>query len=305
MQKLSHKYWSFMSLTLLVMTLGVIFTPPSFGKPLVVTTFSILEDMVHEIGQDKIDVKTLVGPDQDSHVFEPRPQNAKELGQADLIVVNGLGFEGWLDRLIEASGFHGKILVATTGITPLIYKSHGQEAIDPHAWHSLQNAQIYVDNIVAGLSELLPQDAAFFKARGEAYKIALQELEDDAHERLSAVPLGKRRVITGHSAFGYLGRDFDIIFYAPLGVSTESEPSAKGVALLIRQIQEEGIQAIFIENISNPRLMEQIANETHTHIGGTLYSDALSPPGSEADTYLKMMRFNLYSLIKAMEKNRG
>lgn len=307
-KQLKNKFGTTMESCLRILSIATIlllFITPSFGKPLVVATFSILGDMVHEIGQDKIDLKTLVGPDQDSHVFEPRPQNARELGQADLVVVNGLGFEGWFDRLIEASGFHGKILVATTGITPLIYKSHGGEAIDPHAWHSLQNAQIYVDNIVKGLSELLPQDAAFFKARGESYKASLENLEEEVQERLAAVPPGKRRVITGHSAFGYLGRDFDIRFYAPLGISTESEPSAKGVALLIRQIQDEGIQAIFIENISNPRLMEQIAQETHTHIGGMLYSDALSPPGTEADTYLKMMRFNLFSLISAMEKNRG
>lgn len=301
----SKKNWIATSLTLLAMTIGGMISTPSFGKPLVVTTFSILGDMVQEIGQDKIDVKTLVGPDQDSHVFEPRPQNAKELERADLVVVNGLGFEGWLDRLIEASGFHGKILVATTNIIPLVYKSHGEETVDPHAWHSLKNAQIYINNIVKGLSELLPQDAAFFQARGEAYKDSLERLEKEAHAHLAVIPLQKRRVITGHTAFGYLGRDFDIVFYAPLGISTESEPSAKGVATLIRQIQAEGIQAIFIENISNPRLMEQIANETHTHIGGTLYSDALSAPGTEADTYLKMMTYNLSSLIRAMKKNRG
>lgn len=278
---------------------------PSFGKPLVISTFSILGDMVHEIGQDKIEVKTLVGPDQDSHVFEPRPQDAKGLERADLVVVNGLGFEGWLDRLIEASGFHGKILVTTTGIAPLIYATNGETTTDPHAWHSLKNAQIYIDNIVTGLSMLLPQDAPFFKARGELYKKSLEALAQETRQRLAHVPLEKRKVITGHKAFGYLGRDFNITFSAPLGISTESEPSAKGVATLIRQIRMEGIQAIFVENISNPRLMEQIARETHTHIGGTLYSDALSAPGTEADTYLKMMRFNLFSLIKAMEKNRG
>jgi len=282
-----------------------LFTSSSFGKPLVVTTFSILGDMVHEIGQDKIDVKTLVGSDQDSHVFEPRPQDAKELGRADLVVVNGLGFEGWLNRLIEASGFQGKILVATTGINPLIYATNGEETPDPHAWHSLKNAQIYIDNIVKGLSELLPQEAPFFKMRGDLYKKSLSSLENEMRRRLASIPLEKRKVITGHMAFGYLGRDFEIIFSAPLGISTESEPSAKGVAALIRQIKREGIQTIFIENISNPRLMEQIASETHTHIGGVLYSDALSAPGTEASTYLKMMTFNLSSLIKAMEKNRG
>ncbi|MBA3813775.1 MAG: zinc ABC transporter substrate-binding protein [Alphaproteobacteria bacterium] len=289
------------------------FTTPSFAKPLVVATFSILGDMVHEIGQDKIDVKTLVGPDQDSHVFEPRPQHAKELGRADLVVVNGLGFEGWLGRLIEASGFQGKILVATTGIdpltcschNPLTCSCHGEGDPDPHAWHSLKNAQIYTDNIVNGLCALLPQDAPFFKARGEVYKQSLRALENETRQHLAHLPLEKRKVITGHKAFGYLGRDFHIVFYAPLGISTDSEPSAKGVAALIHQIRTEGIQAIFIENISNPRLMEQIASETHTHIGGVLYSDALSAPGTTADTYLKMMRFNLSSLLKAMEKNKG
>lgn len=282
----------------------LLFSTPSFGKPLVVATFSILGDMVREIGQDQVEVKILVGPDQDSHVFEPRPQDAKGLERADLVVVNGLGFEGWLDRLIEASGFHGKILVATTGIAPLVNVMNGEEIIDPHAWHSFRNAHIYIDNIVNGLSMLLPQDAPLFKARGERYKKSLDALEKEMGQRLAQVPMEKRKVITGHKAFGYLGRDFDITFSAPLGISTESEPSAKGVAALIRQIREEGIQAIFIENISNPRLMEQIASETHTHIGGTLYSDALSSPETEANTYLKMMRFNLVSLIKGMEKNR-
>lgn len=285
--------------------LFLLLSMPAVSKPLVVATFSILGDMVHEIGQDKIELKTLVGPDQDSHVFEPRPQNAKELGRADLVVVNGLGFEGWLDRLIEASGFHGKILMATTGIEPLIYTASGGQTTDPHAWHSLKNAQIYIDNIVHGLSALLPQDAPFFKEQGDKYKKSLEALEHEMRQQLAHLSLEKRKVITSHKAFGYLGRDFDISFSAPLGISTESEPSAKGVAALIRQIQKEGIQAIFIENTSNPRLMEQIASETHTHIGGTLYSDALSAPGTEADTYLKMMTFNLSSLIKAMEKNKG
>lgn len=277
---------------------------PLFGKPLVIATFSILGDMVHEIAQDKVRVETLVGPDQDSHVFEPRPQDARGLGHADLVVVNGLGFEGWLDRLIEASGFQGKILVATEGISPLVFATDGGQIIDPHAWHSLINAQIYVDNIVEGLSALLPEDAPFFKARGEQYTRALRQLHYDAYQRLAAIPRDKRKVITGHQAFGYLGRDFDIAFSAPLGISTESEPSAKGVARLIRQIREEGIQAIFVENVSNPRLMKQIASETQTNIGGVLYSDALSLPGTEADTYLKMMAFNLSSLVNAMGRNK-
>jgi zinc/manganese transport system substrate-binding protein len=274
------------------------------AKPLVMTTFSILGDMVHEIGQDKIDIKNLVGPNQDSHVFEPRPQNAKELGQADMVVVNGLGFEGWMDRLIEASGFHGKILVATKGITPLTYVHHGKTTTDPHAWHSLKNAQVYVDNIVNGLSELVPEEASFFKTRGEAYKKAIKDLETEIHEQLAAIPRAKRKVITNHNAFAYLGREFDIQFFSPLGISTESEPSAKSVAILIQKIKKEKVQAIFVENISNRRLLDQISNETGVHIGGTLYSDALSLPRTDGDTYLRMMAYNLSSLAKVLSDSQ-
>lgn len=283
-----------------ILLLLMLLSTPSFAKPLVVASFSILGDMVHEIGQDKIDVKTLVGPNQDSHIFEPRPQDAKELGRANLVVVNGLGFEGWVDRLVDASGFKGTVLVATTGVRPLRSTLQGHTFIDPHAWHSLKNASIYVDNIVGGLSTLMPKDAAFFKARGKAYKASLQALEKEVHQGLDPIPLEKRKVMTGHAAFGYLGREFNIAFCAPVGMSTEAEPSAKTVAALIHKVKEDNIQAIFIENISNPRLIEQIASETGTHVGGVLYSDALSSPGTEADTYLKMMRFNLLSLIKGM-----
>lgn len=278
------------------------FSTASIAKPLVITTFSILEDMVHEIAQDKVDIKSLVGPDQDPHVFEPRPQHAKELSAADLVVENGLGFEGWLDRLIEASGFKGEIIIATTGINPLSRTSHGKTIPDPHAWHSLQNAQVYVDNIVQGLSELLPNDASFFKAQGDAYKRKLAALEAKTAQDLEAIPIEKRKVITNHDAFGYLGREFNITFFSPLGISTDAEPSAKAVVALIHRIRTEGITAIFAENISNPRLLEQITKETGTNIGGVLYSDALSAPGSNADTYLKMMSFNLSSLINTLGK---
>ena len=190
----------------------------------------------------------------------------------------------------------------TTGITPLIRTINGKEFTDPHAWHSLKNAQVYVDNIVKGLSALLPEEAPFFKARGNAYKMVLKTLEEETRQRLAHSPLENRKVITNHDAFSYLGRDFDVTFFSPLGISTDSEPSAKAVVALIQRIKREKIGAIFVENISNTRLLEQISRETGTHIGGVLYSDALSLPGTEADTYLKMMRFNLASLVKAFEK---
>jgi len=278
----------------------ILLSTPAFAKPLVITTFSILGDMVSEIGHDKIEIKNLVGPNQDSHIYEPRPQDAKDLSRANLVIVNGLGFEGWIDRLIEASGYKGKKIVATDGITPLTHKVRDKLYTDPHAWLSLKEAQTYVDNIVNGLSELLPEESLYFIEQGEIYKQSIKNLEKQTQKQLESVPLNQRKVITSHAAFGYLGRDFGISFYAIQGMSTESEPSAKAVAELIRQIRRDGIKAIFNENISNPRLMKEIANETGSKIGGVLYSDALSDPGTEADTYLKMMNFNLSSLVKVM-----
>ena len=282
-----------------------LFATPVFAKPLVVTSFSILGDMVQEIGGDKVEVRDLVERNQDPHVFEPRPQHAKNLARADLVVINGLGFEGWLDRLIEASGFKGEPLVATKGIAPLRHTHHHTHhehtVFDPHAWHSLKNASIYIDNIVEGLSRLLPQEAAFFKARAEAYKKELEAIEIQTYQELDKLPVESKKVLTNHEAFGYLGHDFQITFYSPLGISTESEPSAKAVATLINRIKKDRIQAVFVENISNSRLINRIAEETGTHIGGILYSDALDIPGTQADTYLKMMRFNLNSLVKAIK----
>lgn len=283
--------------------LFLLLSPCVMAKPLVVTTFSILEDMVHEIAQDKVEVRTLVGPNQDAHVFEPRPQNAKDIANADLVIVNGLGFEGWLSRLIEASGYQGPIVIVTEGVNPLMVKDNGDKRVDPHAWHSLDNALVYIDNIVKGLSVLRPQDAAYFQKRGKDFKARIRTLEKDIQGKMAEVPSNKRKVITNHDAFGYLGREFNITFFSPLGISTEAEPSAKSVAKLIEKIRREKINAVFVENISNPRLLTQITEETGTHIGGVLYSDALSNPGTEADTYLKMMEFNLMSLVEAIKRN--
>lgn len=285
--------------TLLVL---IFLTTSAYAKPLVIASFSILGDMVRHIAGDRVEVESLVKPNQDSHVYEPSPQNAKDLSHASLVVVNGLGFEGWLDRLIKASGFHGKQLIVSHGISPLTYTIQGKESPDPHAWHSLENAQIYIDNIVKGLSELLPSEAKFFETRGDAYKKSLQTLEKTVMKELEEIPLEKRKVITSHNAFAYLGAEYGIQFYAPQGISTESEPSAKAVANLISLIKKENIKAIFIENISNPRLMEQVAGEAGVEIRGTLYSDALSSQGTQADTYLKMMSFNLHQLIEAMKE---
>jgi zinc/manganese transport system substrate-binding protein len=289
------------------------------AEPLkIVATFSILGDMVKTIGGDKVTVTTLVGPDADTHTYHPTPADAKEIAAAKLLVTNGLGLEGWLDRLKGAAKSSAKTIVATTGITPLTMEEEADEKAaasgqekpgkprrikDPHAWQSLANGQIYVANIVAALAEADPANAAYFKESGEAYRERLAELDAKVKSELAAVPKDKRRVITTHDAFQYFGKAYGIAFIAPIGISTENEPSAGDVAKLERQIKREKIKALFLENVTNARLIEQIAKDTGAIVGPALYSDALSKPDEPASTYIKMFEHNAATLKEGMLKN--
>ena len=318
----------------------------------VVASFSILADMVERIGGEHVDVTMLVGPDGDAHVYQPTPAAARAVSDAEILVVNGLEFEGWMDRLIEASGFDGVEVVATDGIEPIAYEDehddhenhdheghahakqaeeeehdhaghdhdekaehdhdhhehtqaaghhqHHHGAYDPHAWQSLSNAVIYVDNITAALAKADPENAGTFYENRAAYVAELKALDADIRAIIAGLPESRRTVVTSHDAFQYFGRDYGLTFLAPQGLSTESEASAKDVARLIERIRAEGITAVFIENITDPRLLEQIANETGAAIGGTLYPGALSGPNGPAPTYLDMMRHNATTLAQAL-----
>ena len=351
----------------------------------VVASFSILADMVERIGGEHVDVTMLVGPDGDAHVYQPTPAAARAVSDAEILVVNGLEFEGWMDRLIEASGFDGVEVVATNGIEPIAYEDdhedhdheghahakqaeeeehdhdhaghdhdehaekaehnhdghdhaketehehhdhashddhaghddhdhHGHDehaeagghhhhhhgAYDPHAWQSLGNAVIYVDNITAALAKADPENAGAFYENRAAYVAELEALDADIRAIIAGLPESRRTVVTSHDAFQYFGRDYGLTFLAPQGLSTESEASAKDVARLIERIRADGITAVFIENITDPRLLEQIANETGATIGGTLYPGALSGPNGPAPTYLDMMRHNATTLAQAL-----
>ncbi|WP_331255382.1 metal ABC transporter substrate-binding protein [Candidatus Bealeia paramacronuclearis] len=286
------------------MMVTFLFHTPLMAAPLkVVTSFSILADMTKEVGGEWIDVKPIVGPNQDTHVYEPRPSDLKNVAQADLIIINGLGFEGWIERLTQSSGYQKEVAVATQGLQPHRMNHDGQEVPDPHAWHSPQNALIYVENISNALQKVIPEHAADIQKRATSYQEKIKVLDQEMKDTFSIIPIEKRKVITAHDGFGYLGQDYDITFLAPLGISTDSEPSAHQLAVLIKQIHHEGIKAIFIENISNPRLLEQMASEAGVSLQGVLYSDALSAPGTEADTYLKMMHHNIGVLKKAFTVN--
>ena len=290
----------------------------------VVATFSILGDMVERIGGEHVAVTTLVGPDGDTHVYQPTPRDARMVSEADILFVNGLEFEGWLDRLIDASDFDGLRVVATEGIDPITFDDHDDDhqeehaesehedeehaghdhhdhgAFDPHTWQSLGNAVTYVDNIAAALAQVDPDNAtAFFRNRAE-YVAEIKALDAAIHEIVASLPANHRTVVTSHDAFQYFGRDYGLTFLAPQGLSTESEASAQDVAHLIEQMREEGIAAAFVENISDSRLLEQITNETGATIGGTLYPGALSGSDGPAPTYLDMMRHNATTLAQAL-----
>jgi zinc/manganese transport system substrate-binding protein len=300
----------------------------------VVATFSILGDIVAEVGGERVTVTTLVGPDGDAHVFQPAPADAQAVAGADVIVANGLGFEGWMERLVEASGTRAALITAAEGITPIAYgdkdhdhaghdhdhdhahshdhdhdHNHAAEAghhghdhgeFDPHAWQSVTNVALYVVNIERGLAAADPGGAETFRANAQAYLAQLDALDAEIRAAVAALPADRRTIVTSHDAFGYFAADYGLTFLAPQGVSTEAEASARDVAALITQIREDGIAAVFVENIADRRLLDQIAAETGAAIGGTLYSDALSGPEGPAATYLDMMRHNLGQLTAAL-----
>lgn len=269
------------------------------ARPLrVVASFSILADLLRNIGGDAIELAVLVGADADAHVFEPRPTHAKQLADAELVFVNGLGFEGWMNRLVRSSGYRGPVTIASAGITP---RHNGKEA-DPHAWQDLAYTRRYVLNIRDALSRLRPADTAYFAQRATLYLERLTALDTEIRKFFAAIPKDQRRVITSHDAFGYFGAAYDIEFLAPQGMSTDSEASASAVARLIDQIRLKRVRAVFVENISDPRLIERIAREGGASVGGKLYSDALSKQGTEADTYLKFFEHNARTIAAALQR---
>ncbi|MFO0513554.1 MAG: metal ABC transporter substrate-binding protein [Rhodobacterales bacterium] len=323
---------------LLASAAALAFAAPAFAqeKLNVIATFSILGDIVANVGGDRVEVTTLVGPDGDAHVFQPAPADAQAVAGAQVIVANGLGFEGWMDRLVEASGTKATIISASEGIAPIAFgeekhdhaegeahdhdhaegeahdhdhakeeaghEGHDHGAFDPHAWQSVTNVAIYVGNIECGLAAADPAGAEIYKVNAAAYLAELDALDAEIRAAVAALPEDRRTVVTSHDAFGYFAADYGLTFVAPQGVSTEAEASAQDVAALITQIREAGIAAVFVENIADRRLLDQIAAETGAAIGGTLYSDALSAADGPAATYLDMMRHNLGQLTGALSQ---
>ena len=275
----------------------------------VVASFSLLADLARQVGRERVAVQSLVGPGQDGHVFQPAPTHAREVAQARVVVSNGLGYEGWMPRLLQSTGYQGLHVVATKGV-PAIQgdkghdhgrgKQHDHGPADPHAWQSVPNVVTYVKNIADGFCSADPEGCPAYRANAARTTAELKALDADIRAAWAPVPAAERKLITSHAAYAYYGLAYGVRFLSPQGVSTESEASAKGVAQLVRQIRKEGIRALFVENVSDPRLIEQIARETGVRPSGKLYSDALTAPGGGADTYVAMMRANTQAMVAAV-----
>ena len=271
----------------------------------VLATFSILGDFVRNVGGDRVEVATLVGPNSDAHVYSPAPADAKKVAAAKVVITNGLGFEGWMARLVKASGTKASTVVATKGIKARLQArdhghGHGHGDTDAHAWQSVANVKIYVANIRAALIAADPAGKDVYTANAATYLEKLDALDKEIRAAVAAVPKERRRIITSHEAFGYFQDAYGIAFIAPQGVSTESEASARDVARIITQIKRQKIPAVFLENITDPRLIQRIAAESGAKVGGRLYSDALTDEKGEAPTYIDMMRYNLKQLSSAL-----
>jgi zinc/manganese transport system substrate-binding protein len=273
----------------------------------VIATFSILGDFVKNVGGDRVAVESLVGPNGNAHVYAPSPGDAKKVADAKVVFVNGLGFEGWLERLVKASGTKAPVVVATTGIKPREGAGdHGHDhdhdhgRADPHAWQSVANAKIYVANIRDALIAADPAGKDAYDANAAAYLAKLDALDREVRDVVAKIPAERRHVITSHNAFGYFQDAYGISFTAPQGVSTEAEASAKDVAAIISQVKKQKAAAVFLENVTDPRLVQQIARETGAKVGGTLYSDALTDDKGDAPTYIDLIRHNLRQLAAAL-----
>ncbi|RVD72164.1 MAG: metal ABC transporter substrate-binding protein [Mesorhizobium sp.] len=303
------------ALALSVITFTALGASSAFAAPLkVVASFTVIADFAKNVGGDRVSITTIVGPDGDAHVYEPSPADAVAMAGADVVLVNGLHFEGYLQRLVDASATKASIVTLTKGVTPIDFKPEfadadaaegaatggGKTVTDPHAFQSIANARIYVKNIAEAFCAADSDGCVGYQTNAAAYTKKLDALEGEVKAAIQSIPEEKRVVITSHDAFGYFENEYGLAFLAPQGISTDSEPSAADVAKLVEQVKQDKAAAIFVENITNPRLIEQIASETGIKVGGTLYSDALSQPDGPASTYIDMMHNNIAQIKGAI-----
>lgn len=285
-----------------VLSAAVIFSSQAMAQTVnSVASFSVLADMVKEVGGEHVEVHSLVKPNGDPHTFEPAPKDSVLIRQSDIVFVSGLGLEGWMPRLIKASGFKGQLITASEHISTRTMQEDGETVTDPHAWNSAANGMVYARNIMNALIKADPADQAYFKQRGEAYIQQLKQLDRWAKDKFAAIPKAKRKVLTSHDAFGYFGQEYQVKFLSPVGFSTESSAAAANVGQLINQLKAEHIHTYFIENQTDPRLVKQIAKAADAKAGGELYPEALTGPEGAAPTYVKAFKHNVNVIYNSMK----
>jgi zinc/manganese transport system substrate-binding protein len=290
----------------LLMAASLSFVAPALAAPPplpVVASFSILADMVRQIGGNAVSVTSLVPVDGDAHEYQPKPSDLRAIKGAKLVVLNGFGLEGWIDRLVQSAGYAGPVVIATKGITPRRMEENGAPVTDPHAWQDPRNGTIYARNIADGLATVDPANALMFRSRADAYIRDIEQTDAWVVAQIAGVPAERRKILTSHDAFGYFGARYGVEFRGVQGMNTESEPSAKDIAALIKLIRTEKIRAVFVENMTSPKLAQSVARETGAVVGPVVFSDALSKPSGPAPTYLGIFRHNVPLFVKGMQAN--
>jgi ABC-type Zn uptake system ZnuABC Zn-binding protein ZnuA len=279
----------------------IILFSPSFAKIKVVATASIFMDMAKNIGGDKIDVQTIVPIGADPHIYEPTPADAALVASADILLKNGLTFEGWLNELMENSGTKAKIVVITNGVAP-ITSPEFHNSTDPHAWMSVYNAFFYIHNIKKALCEYDPTNRDFYEKNYSDYRAKLVALDKEVAIKINSIPIHQRVLITSHDAFQYFGRHYMMRVFSVLGTSTDADVQTSDLIKLNKIIRQDSVAAVFIESTINPKLLNQIAKDNHCIIGGKLYADSIGDENSPAPTYEAMIRHNTDQIVNALMK---
>lgn len=269
-------------------------------KPTVVATASMFSDMAKNIVGDKMNIELIVPIGGDPHIYKPTPNDAKMVVNADLILKNGLTFEGWLGELIEHSGTKAAVVLVTKGINPI--KSLTYDAPDPHAWMDARNGLKYIENIKNGIIALDPANKDFYEKNYRAYRIEVEELDEYVETKITKIPLAQRILITSHDAFQYYGRRYGIQLESVMGTSTDADIQTQDVLQLIDVIKKSKVPAIFTETTINPKQMEQIAKDNGVVVGGSLYADSIGKPGTDGDSYINMLKANTDKIVAGLTR---
>ena len=288
---------------IIVYTLVLFFSANIFAqeKKNLLATASMFKDMAEAIVGDRLNVETIVPIGSDPHLHEPTPRDARLVVNADLIFMNGLTFEGWLNELVENSGTKAKTILITKGVNAIASEDY-KNSFDPHAWMDAKNGLVYIKNIYDAVIQLAPEYKDEFTFNYNAYKKDLEDLDSYIKKEIEKIPTKQRVLITSHDAFQYYGRAYGIQLESIIGVSTEAQAQTSDIIRLNKIIRESEVPAVFIESTINPKLLEQLADDNDIEIGGKLFADSLNDKGKNGDTYIDMLKYNTDVIVAALSQ---